>query len=377
MQHLLQEARRLFEDTYQTEPITAAFAPGRINLLGEHTDYNLGHVLPVAINYGVLVLGALAEESNGISAQAGKCNSFNTATVEPGSVKGWARYFAGMAWALRQNGVQVPNLNISVASNLPMGSGVSSSAALEMALGMLWKQFAVQVPEGLDLAKVGKLCENGFVGVATGLMDQAASVMGKEGHAVHFDVKKETIGYAQVPSDWVVVLCDTKQPRSLAASKYNDRWNECQTACKILGIDSLREATLADVVNMPDSIEKRRAKHVVTENERVLQMKNALSSGDGKLAGELMAASHASLRDDYEVSCEALDIMAESARDSGAIGARMTGAGFGGACVALVHANEVDSFLKSVAEKFKSRFGEEGSFLVCKVSDGARPIPPQ
>lgn len=375
---LIESAASLFAETFEAAPVAGSFAPGRINLMGEHTDYNNGHVLPVAINLGVAVVGSLAREtSEGVSREAGRCNSFEAASIGPGGVRGWARYFAGMAWAFREAGLRIPNLRIAVSGDLPMGTGVSSSAALEVAVGMLWRQFAPQIPEGLDLAKLGRQCENGFLGLETGLMDQMASVMGKQGMAIHFDVRAQTVSYARIPDSWRVVLCDTQTPRSLAESKYNERVKQCRSACRMIGVESLRDATLEDVDSMPECVEKARTRHVLTDNQRVLEMKEALEAGNNDRVGQLMQESHASMRDDYEISSPALDLMQRACMESGAIGARMTGAGFGGACVALVDVAHVDDFLGEAASRFRGSFGSEGRFIACEISGGASPVIPR
>lgn len=376
MNELLDASISQFQSTFGDTPTLSSFAPGRINLIGEHTDYNDGYVMPIAIAQGVCVVASTSDDQMElISRELGVGVSFDTARIRPNELQGWERYPAGMAWSLRQMGIAVPNLKVSVVSNLPVGSGVSSSAALEMAFGQLWAQACSELPQGLSMAKLGKKCENEFVGVQSGLMDQAASMLGKDAKALFFDTYSEETQYASIPSDWSVVLCDTLQKRALAGSEYNDRIHECQQACRWLGVESLRNATLESVALLPDSIAKKRARHVVSENNRVIAFLSALNDSNADLVGHLMKESHLSLANDYQVSSTGLDCMAQAAWDSpGTIGARMTGAGFGGACVALVHSGQVEDFLQSTSTKFRECYGSEGSFLVTRASEGARPL---
>lgn len=372
------EAVRLFEQCYGASPEIVAVAPGRINLLGEHTDYNDGYVCPVAIDREVAVAARLTPGYCELtSQQLGSGEPFDAAKVEIGQVGGWAKHPAGVAWALRDLGFEdLPNMQAAVYSTVPVASGVSSSAAIEVAFGLAWSTLGRLELEPMELAKLAQTAENRYVGVNCGLMDPTASAMGKEGHAVFFDTRSLEIRYAKVPDRLQIILCDTATPRALATSAYNERRHQCELAAKAMGVASLRDATiemLASHQEDMDGLVYLRAKHVITENGRCLGFVEALESGNDLRIGTLMRASHESLRDDYEVSTAELDAMAESCWHApGCIGARMTGAGFGGACVALVSKQALPEFLDYVRRQYKERTGFDGQFHICEAASGAR-----
>ncbi len=359
-------------------PEVLAVAPGRVNLIGEHTDYNDGFVFPAAIDRFVAVAARTGEGKTHLtSAQVGDGNGFDAPTVAPGDGSGWTSYPAGMAWVLREeSGKSVPNLDGYLNSTVPMASGVSSSAALELAFGVLWNKVSDLGYDNKKLALLGQKCENQFVGVNCGIMDQMASAMGRQGHAMFLDTRSLEIAYAPIPENLLIVLCDTKKPRALTDSAYNERRSQCEEASRILGVKALRDATVemleARKGDLTDVV-YRRARHVITENDRTVAFRTALADGDSQQIGELMRASHISLRDDYEVSCRELDIMAEAAWDApGCVGARMTGAGFGGACVALVDRDRLEDFQSIVTERYRRETGLDGTLMACRPVDGAR-----
>jgi galactokinase len=381
------EIRDVFERTYGHAPTVIGVAPGRVNLIGEHTDYNDGFVFPAAIDRGLWIAASPSEGETGlVSCQTGRGRSFDANRVTPedgqawgGAEDAWSQYPAGMAWVLRREGT-LPNLNAVVDSTIPIGSGVSSSAAIELAFGVVWNRLAHLGHDNPTLARLGQKCENQFVGVNSGIMDQMASAMGRAGHALFLDTRTLEIEYAPVPDDVSVVLCDTKKPRALTSSAYNERRSQCEEAAAILGVTKLRDADLerleAKKGAMSDIV-YRRARHVISENERCIRFKAALQAGDLTMAGALMRGSHESLRDDYEVSCFELDAMADAAAQApGVIGARMTGAGFGGACVALVRADSVDAFVAWTLEGYRAAAGREGEAMACRLVDGARVTYP-
>jgi galactokinase len=368
-----------FRSRFGTDPEIVSVAPGRINLIGEHTDYNDGFVFPAAIDREIYVAASVAEDASVLcSGQAGEGQPFDVGTVEPGMIKGWSTYPAAMAWSLRKNGHRAPNLKAYVTSNLPMGSGVSSSAALELAFGVIYRALGGLDLSGEELAWTGKACENQFVGVNSGIMDQFACALGRKDLALFLDTRSMEVDYASIPPSLSIVLCDTKKERALAGSAYNERRAQCEEACRILGIKALRDADLFLLEQrkseMPEVV-YRRAKHVISENDRAQAFKVALNDSNLAALGRLMAQSHISLRDDYEVSCRELDQMAEAAWESeGCVGARMTGAGFGGACVTLVETSSLGRFTAGLLEKYDAASGLKGEAIACKAVDGAHIV---
>lgn len=366
-----------FVQQYQSQPQIVAAAPGRVNLIGEHTDYNDGFVFPAAIDRHIHVAASVVDgPTELLSVEVGAGAPFDAPTVEPGQVEGWSAYAAGMAWVLRRHtGTPMPNLQGVVTSNLMMGSGVSSSAAIEMAFGVVWNELAGLGLDNKTLALLAQKCENEFVGVNCGIMDQMASAMGREGQAMFLDTRTLDIQYSPIPSNLAIVLCDTKVPRALSDSAYNQRRRECEEAAQAMGVKALRDATmvmLAESEAGMSPIAYQRAKHVITENDRCLAFRDALASNDAQVIGALMRASHESLRDDYEVSCRELDIMAEIAwKLPGTVGCRMTGAGFGGACVALVLQNQLEQWNVELLDEYESRSGIRGEVVSCLASQGA------
>lgn len=355
-------------------------APGRVNLIGEHTDYNEGFVFPAAIDREIYVAARVVDGPSVIhSRELARGAAFDSSKVEPGQIEGWSTYPAGMAWAIRQHaGMTLPNIEALVASTLPMGSGVSSSAAIELAFGVAFNELASLEIDNKNLALIAQRCENEFVGVSCGVMDQLASAMGKSGSAMFLDTRTLDIEYAPLPEQMLIVVCDTKTPRALTSSAYNERRSQCQAAAEALGVASLRDATMAHLrtaENQMSDVVRRRASHVLSENERCLQFRDALRTNQLGELGHLMRESHVSLRDDYEVSSSALDAMAEACWEApGCIGARMTGAGFGGACVALVEALALESFCEFVSAAYLRKTGSQGQLTACKPVDGARLI---
>ena len=362
---------------FGTAPKHVTFAPGRINLIGEHTDYNGGFVMPAAIDYGIWVTGREIDgETRLISSVAGTARPFCANSTEPGDAGGWAKYPAGMAWVLREEFGAMPNLECAVFSTLPPGSGVSSSAAIEMAFGMMWKSIVGFEITPTHLAQLGQKCENQYVGVNCGIMDQMASACGKAHHATFIDTRSLDIQYAPVSEQYAVMLLDTKKPRALTASAYNERRSQCEEAAAAMSVELLRDANLTMLQGLKGKVSDvvyLRAKHVITENNRCEEFRQVLANDDRNGIFALMKGSHDSLRDDYEVSCPELDAMAESAWVSpGVVGARMTGAGFGGACVALVERDQAQAFADVCLQGYREKTGMEGEAMVCSIEDGAR-----
>jgi galactokinase len=370
-----------FRQRFGGEPEIMAVAPGRVNLIGEHTDYNEGFVFPAAIDRNVVVA---ARRSKGPSSHLisldrkgeGK-QSVNCAKPGMALDRRWWDYPVGMAWALRQaTSCDVDEIDAVVQSSVPIGSGLSSSAAIEMAFAVLWNELGGCGATASELARAGQVCENQFIGVNSGIMDQMASALGQANRAMFIDTRSLELEYAPIPAGLSVVVLDTKKPRALATSAYNERRKQCEEGAAALGVASLRDATV-DMLNKTamDEVVHRRCRHVITENERCVAFRDALDAGEIEELGRLMRASHVSLRDDYEVSCVELDTFVEAAWGRPeCVGARMTGAGFGGCCVALVQTESVAAFNRAVMEIYQQATGWSGASMVCQVADGARRL---
>lgn len=373
-----QSAVRLYRQSFDGSPSFLAVAPGRVNLIGEHTDYQGGFVFPAAVDLFIFVAaGPSTEDSVLVSDTQSDPHQFAVSSLKPGGAPSWGDYAAGVAWAIQaETGLTLPNLRAAITSTLPIGSGLSSSAAVEMAFGTLWRKLAGLNIEDGTLAALGQVAENRFVGMRCGIMDQTASLFGKKGSALFVDtLRADKPTPVPIPDGLAIVVCDTQVKHELTGTEYNDRRAQSESAAEILGVTTLREVD-------PEQLERRkggltdalyrRARHIITENQRVLDFKSALEASKLSEIGGLMRASHQSLREDYEVSCPELDAMSEAANGAtGCIGARMMGGGFGGACIALVEQAQTSSFIELAATAYQTKTGVEGRFTVCKAVDGA------
>lgn len=364
-----------FEARFGRPPTIVAWAPGRVNLIGEHTDYNDGFVLPTAISDGTWVLAAeSSRESRIVSLQEGEAAPFSARTVAPGQTEGWVRYVAGVAWALGG----ASEINALVGTDLPLGSGLSSSAALEVAFAKVWDYLDGKGLTPIETALACQRAEHGMVGVLCGVMDQMASSMGEAGCALSIDVRSLEVEAVPLPPMLSIAVCDTGMPRTLAGSVYNARRRECEQACEALGVQSLRdaEAHMTKLATLEQILGKR-ASHVVMENRRCRDMALALRSQDRERIGRLMAESHGSLRNNYQVTTVELDEMASAASGAaGCWGARMTGAGMGGACVALVETGFVEQFVEETMRSYRERTKRQtGSVRIVQASGGAAVGP--
>ena len=325
-------AREAYVERFGGEPEVVASAPGRINLIGEHTDYNEGFVLPCAIDRRIAVAAGRSDDETLYSAD------FDEESPLRGEDDSWAKYPRGVLWALREAGHEAGGFRSALAGDVPRASGLSSSAAIEAATALaLDALFGL----GLDKKTLARICqraENEYVGVQSGIMDQYASLLGEAGSALLIDCR--SLEAESVPLDLEnaglsLVVCDTRVERGLADTGYNDRRAACERAAEILGVEALRDAKEADLDRLSGE-ELRRARHIVKENARVLRAAESLRDKDFEVFGHLMYASHDSMRDDYEISTPELDAFVETARENGAPGARLTGAGFGGCAIALM-----------------------------------------
>ncbi|MBD1850490.1 galactokinase [Leptolyngbya sp. GB1-A1] len=349
-----------FKSIFSTPLEVEAAAPGRVNLLGEHTDYNDGFVLPTAIPQQTIVqLGYSADQAfHFYSHELKEQVDWQPSGTTPAE---FARYLVGCIRSLEETGISVPPLNVFVASDVPIGSGLSSSAALEVAMLRGLRSLLNLKLDDVQIAQLGQQAEIHYAGVQCGIMDQMASSLADPVHMLFLDTRSLDRQILDLPENSEILVIDSGIPRTLAGSGYNQRRAECEAAAKQLGVKALRDISdPATVESLPEPL-RRRARHVVTENNRVLEAKQGVSADR---FGELMNASHASLRDDYEVSVPGLDqLVAILQQTPGVFGARLTGAGFGGACVALVQPGQAETIAHQTLEKYQQQ-GFQGKILV-------------
>ena len=361
------------------------FAPGRVNLIGEHTDYNGGHVFPCALTIGTYGV-ARKREDNKLRfysmnfEQLGIIES-SLDDLKPYKEADWTNYPKGVMWAFGEKGMKVPQgMDILLNGNIPNGSGLSSSASVEVLTGYILRDLFGFEVSNQDLALIGQFSENKFNGVNCGIMDQFAIAMGKKDNAIFLDTANLEFTYAPIKLEGakIVISCSNKK-RGLGDSKYNERRQECedaiaslQTVADIKSLGEFDEETFEKYASViGDETRIRRARHAVYENQRTVKAVAALNANDVKLFGELMNASHDSLRDDYEVTGIELDTLVDEARKvEGVIGSRMTGAGFGGCTVSLVKDEAIDAFIAQVGENYKNKIGYAADFYVVSVGDG-------
>ena len=378
----LENLQAEFETIYGRKPRFFR-APGRVNLIGEHTDYNGGFVLPMAIEREAVVAAA-AREDRKIRVRSTDFDRAETIDLDAPAQKmrdSWLDFIEGVARILERENVKLSGADLLISSNVPLGAGLSSSAALEISVGLALSEISGQTVDRVKLALAGQSAEHEFVGAKVGIMDQFISAMGKAKHALLIDCRSleaEQIPFA--PGDSAIVICNSNVKHELASSEYNTRRAECETGVEILRrflpkITQLRDVSVEDfekyAAHLPEIIEKR-CRHVVTEIERTLDAAEALKRNDFAEFGGLMWLSHASLRDDYEVSCKELDLLVAIARDcDGVLGARMTGGGFGGSTVSLVKRENLAAFTEKVSAEYRRETGIETDIYVSGAADGA------
>jgi galactokinase len=366
--------RRTFERAFGRDPEIVAEAPGRVNLIGEHTDYNQGFVLPVAINRRVTIAAAPAEGKRVrvYSADFDARDEWQVDAPRRTGRREWRDYVRGVAWVLLDAGHELRGADLAIAGDVPQGAGLSSSAALEVAVAGALCAVSGQEVEPQQLAVLCQKAENQFVGVQCGIMDQLAAACAWAEHALLIDCRSLQVERVPLPDDVAIVVVDSKVQRALRDTAYNERRGECAAAARALGVASLRDAAVGDVDRLPQPL-NRRARHVITENRRVLEAVAALRSDNLNRFGELIYESHASLRDDFEVSTPELDLLVELAlRTEGVIGARLTGAGFGGCTVNLVEREAVGRFEAGIIEPYRAKTGLSAKTIVCRAIDGLR-----
>jgi galactokinase len=380
---LQQKVTDAFEAQFGERPFAIVRAPGRVNLIGEHTDYNDGFVLPMAIDRAIMIALRPRSDRQVIvhSLDFAETAVFYLDTLQKGS--GWVEYVKGTAWAMQEAGYILAGWEGVMVGDIPKGAGLSSSAAIEMATA---RAFYTTTPFKWDAARMallGQKAENQWVGVNTGIMDQMISAAGKAGHALLIDCRTLENTFVPLPladdgTETAVVVLDTATRRGLVGSAYNERRKQCETAAAYFGVKALRDVTMGDFLRDADGLEQttqKRARHVVTENLRTLNAAKAMQLADAALMGQFMNESHTSMHADFEITNHELHVMAKIAQaQDGCFGARMTGGGFGGCAVALVRADRVEAFSTAVATQYEEATGLTPHIYVCHASDGASTI---
>jgi galactokinase len=381
----IESIRNSFIRAFGEEPERVISAPGRVNLIGEHTDYNDGYVLPAAIDYSVLAACSRipGDTIHVHSDNFDSTTSFTLSAIEKDPAHPWCDYVKGVVRMLLDRGIELGGARLVLGGNVPQGAGLSSSAALEVAVAYAFQtMFGFQM-SGPDMALLCQAAENKFVGMNCGIMDQFISRLGIKDSALFIDCRSLEYRPVPIPSGAKVVIVDSRKKRGLVDSEYNARRKQCEDAVVMLrrdlpGIRALRDVSLRDFNRLSGSLPadvRRRAEHVIGENERVLQSVEALQSGDLATFGRLMNESHDSLRDLFQVSCRELDIIVEIARSlDGVYGSRMTGAGFGGCTVSLVSDDSVTDFTEAVVGEYKTQTGLNADVYVCTPQAGAGEV---
>lgn len=372
--------RARFREVFGREAQVVVRAPGRVNLIGEHTDYNDGFVMPIAIDRSIFIAASSRSGRKVIfhSEDFSERAEFSLDSIDRAPAGHWSNYERGVAYYLKEKGLKFSGLEAIITGDVPIGSGLSSSAAVEVATA-----YTFQVLNGFELSRpeMALLCqraENLFVGMQCGIMDQFISALGQRDKALVIDCRSLLYDPVPLPAGARVVVCDTMVRRGLLDSEYNARRRECEEGARLLGVKALRDVSWEEFESrqgeLPDAV-RRRCRHVVSENERVLRGAEALRRGDLLTFGRLMYESHLSLRDDYEVSCRELNVMVEIARRvEGTYGARLTGAGFGGCTVNLVDEEKAEDFRSKVSEAYRAKTGTEPQIYICRAEEGASVI---
>ena len=378
MKNLQRQVIAEYQQRFDQPPAFVVRAPGRVNLIGEHTDYNEGFVLPMTIDRSIWVALRPREDRCVMLHSVGFPEPARFPLDEITEGDGWDRYVRGVAWALQAEGYLLDGWQGVVASDIPVGAGLASSAALELALARAFWAVRPWDWNPTEVAQITRRTENEWLGLQTGIMDQMISANGKDGHALLIDCRSLVTRLVPLPQGNAVVVLDTATPRSLVDSIYNERVAECSTASDFFGVPALRDVSIEDFDARSgelDSHIRRRARHVITENARTLRAAEAMENGDAVELGQLMNASHISLRDDYQVSSRELDAMVEIATSQpGCLGARMTGAGFGGCAVALVQDQLASPFSEEVVTAYKRQTGIQPNVYICHPSNGAELV---
>ena len=379
----IQKSQHIFTQKYNKQPELTVYAPGRVNIIGEHTDYNDGFVMPCAINYGTAIAGAKRNDHvwNVYAADLDLSDEFSLDKEIPQSKQKWANYVRGVVKFIQE---RYPDFkqgaDLVISGNVPHSSGLSSSAALEVATGKFSQQLSDLPLSHTEIALIGQKAENKFVGANCGNMDQLISALGQQDHLLMIDCRSLETQPTPVPQDVAVIIVNSNVPHDLVTGEYNTRRQQCERAAAFFGVKALRDVSVAQFkekeaeLTALDPLVAKRARHVVTENQRVLDAVDALKHNDLTRLGELMGQSHDSMRDDFEITVPQIDYLVELAQlvigKQG--GARMTGGGFGGCIVALAPHDKLEAVRKIVADNYEKQTGLKEDFYVCTASQGVR-----
>ncbi|MBE2894294.1 galactokinase [Spirabiliibacterium falconis] len=381
-----QKSPHAFETQFHCEPQLTVYAPGRVNIIGEHTDYNDGFVMPCAIDYGTAVSGKVRSDSlfKVYAVDLNEWDEFDLSQpIEPNHDKKWTGYVRGVVKFIQE---KCPDFqqgaDLVICGNVPLGSGLSSSAALEVSVGKFCQLLGNLPLSNVELALIGQKAENKFVGCQCGNMDQLISALGQQDHLLMIDCRSLETKPTPVPKDVAVMIINSNVKHDLVSGEYNTRRQQCEKAAQFFGVKALRDVSVAQfkaqeqALMALDNEVAKRARHVISENQRVLDAVNALEKSDLVRLGELMAQSHCSMRDDFEITVPEVDYLVELAQEAigNEGGARMTGGGFGGCIVALADADKVDKVRSHIAKHYKARFGKSETFYVCHASQGVHKL---
>ncbi|WP_263771057.1 galactokinase [Propionivibrio soli] len=380
----LQKTRQTFTATFSAQPQLSVQAPGRVNLIGEHTDYNDGFVLPCAIDYHTAVSGSQRSDRRVRVIAAdydGERDEFSLdAPIIPNPDKLWANYVRGVVKYLLEAGANLTGADLAISGNVPQGAGLSSSASLEVATGQFFKALGNLALDATELALIGQRAENRFVGCNCGIMDQLISARGEAGHALLIDCRSLAAQSVSMPEGIAVVIINSNVQRGLVGSEYNTRRRQCEEAARFFGVRALRDVDMPTYAAKSaglDPVVARRARHIITDSQRALDLAQALPAGDMSRISRLMADSHTSMRDDFEITCPQVDALVKIVKDvvGEAGGVRMTGGGFGGCVVALVPNELVTRVGEAVAARYTGETGLSATTYVCHASAGAGVCP--
>ncbi len=377
----VQKSQHIFTQKYNKQPELTVYAPGRVNIIGEHTDYNDGFVMPCAINYGTAIAGAKRADHiwNVYAADLDLEDTFSLDEDFPQSEQKWANYVRGVVKFIQERCPQFKQgADLVISGNVPHSSGLSSSAALEVAMGKFCQQLSDLPLTHTEIALIGQKAENKFVGANCGNMDQLISALGQKDHLLMIDCRSLETQPTPVPKDVAVIIVNSNVPHDLVTGEYNTRRWQCEKAAEFFGVKALRDVSVEEFqkreaeLTALNALVAKRARHVVTENQRVLDAVEALKHNDLTKLGELMGQSHESMRDDFEITVPQIDYLVELAQlvigKTG--GARMTGGGFGGCIVALAPHDKVEDVRKIIADNYEKQTGLKEDFYVCTASQG-------